>query len=214
MLTSRLTFIAELAKDKRVLDIGCVNHTLSTRQAKYWLHGVLRQHASHLVGLDYEKDPVEALRQEGYNVVCADATDFQLDEKFDVIVAGEIIEHLTCAAKLLECIRRHLLPGGKVVLTCPNANNVIYFLENCVFGHERDNTDHTCLFTPTTMSVMLQKCGYRALSYHFVAQNLAFYKNSTRGKLIAHGMWGVQMIAGTVRPSLCRNFITVAMPVP
>ena len=65
MLTSRSTFIAELARGKRVLDIGCVNHTLSTRQTGYWLHGILREHASHLVGLDYEKEPVEALRKEG-----------------------------------------------------------------------------------------------------------------------------------------------------
>lgn len=214
MLTRRSTFIAELAKGKRVLDIGCVNHSLSSRQAKYWLHGILRKNASYLVGMDYEKDQIECLKKEGYNAVYGDATDFNLDEKFDLIVAGEIIEHLTSPGKLLECAKRHLLPGGKLILTCPNANNVIYFIENCVMGYERDNTDHTCLFTPVTMGVMLQKCGYRAISFHFVAENLAFYKPTFLHRMLAHGMWSIQAIAGSIRPCLCKNFITVAESLP
>ena len=212
MLLRRSTFVAELAEGKRVLDIGCVNHTLSTRQAKYWLHGILRERAAWLVGLDYEKDQVETLRREGFNVVCADATDFNLGAQFDLIVAGEIIEHLTCPGKLLDCARRHLAPQGKLVLTCPNANNMLYFLENCLMGHEQDNTDHTCLFTPTTMSVLLRKCGYRPVSFHFVAENLAYYKGSAGRKVLAYIMWFAQLMAGVFRPCLCKNFITVAEP--
>lgn len=213
MLLRRSTFVAELAAGKRVLDIGCVNHTLSTRQAKYWLHGILHAKAAYLVGLDYEKDQVEALRSEGFNVVCADATDFNLGDQFELIVAGEIIEHLTCPGRLLECAKRHLAPRGKLVLTCPNANNILYFLENCLIGHEQDNDDHTCLFTPTTMSVLLRKCGYRPVSYHFVAENLAYYKGSVARKALAHAMWFAQLAAGVFRPCLCKNFITVAEPI-
>ena len=123
MLLRRSTFVAGLAEGKRVLDIGCVNHNLSTRQAKYWLHGILRERAAYLVGLDYEEDQVESLRREGFNVVCADATDFNLGDQFELIVVGEIIEHLTCPGRLLECAKRHLAPRGKLVLTRPNANN-------------------------------------------------------------------------------------------
>ena len=77
-------------------------------------------------------------------------------------------------------------------------------------GHEQDNTDHTCLFTPTTMSVLLRKCGYRPVSYHFVAENLAYYKGSVGHKALACTMWFAQLVAGVIRPCLCKNFITVA----
>lgn len=77
-------------------------------------------------------------------------------------------------------------------------------------GHEQDNTDHTCLFTPTTMSVLLRKCGYRPVSYHFVAENLTYYKGSVGRKALAHTMWVAQPMAGVFRPCLCKNFITVA----
>jgi SAM-dependent methyltransferase len=213
MLLRRAAFLAELADGRRVLDIGCVNHTLSTRQPEYWVHGILRKKAAYLVGLDYEQSAVESLQKEGFNVVCADATDFDLGERFDLVIAGEIIEHLTSPGNLLECAKRHLAPSGKLVLTCPNANNVLYFLENCLIGREQDNSDHTCLFTPTTMSVLLQKCGYRPLGFYFVAENLAYYKHTLSRKLLAHVMWSVQAAAGLIRPSLCKNFITVAEPV-
>ena len=204
--------MAPLARGKRVLDIGCVNHTTSTRQKQYWLHGILREQAAYLVGLDCEKEQVEQLRKEGYNVVCADAMDFNLGQQFDLVFAGEIIEHLTCPGKLLACAKRHLAPQGRVVLTCPNANNILYFLENCLIGREQDNTDHTCLFTPTTMTVLLRKCGYRPISFHFVAENLAYYKGTAIRKALAHVMWAIQATAGVFRPCLCKHFITVAEP--
>ena len=80
-------------------------------------------------------------------------------------------------------------------------------------GHEQDNTDHTCLFTPTTMGVLLRKCGYRPVSFHFVAENLAYYKGSVSHKVLAYTMWFAQLAAGVFRPCLCKNFITVAEPV-
>jgi 2-polyprenyl-3-methyl-5-hydroxy-6-metoxy-1,4-benzoquinol methylase len=113
MLLRRSAFIGPLARGKRVLDIGCVNHTLSTHQMRYWLHGILREQAAYLVGLDCEKEQVEQLRKEGYNVVCADATDFNLGQQFDLVFAGEIIEHLTCPGKLLACAKRHLAGSVK-----------------------------------------------------------------------------------------------------
>jgi hypothetical protein len=128
MLLRRSTFVAGLAEGKRVLDIGCVNHNLSTRQAKYWLHGILRERAAYLVGLDYEEDQVESLRREGFNM-------------------------------------------------------------------------------------LLRKCGYRLVSYHFVAENLPYYKGSVARKTLAHAMWFAQLVAGVFRPCLCKNFITVAEPI-
>jgi len=79
-------------------------------------------------------------------------------------------------------------------------------------GHEQDNIDHTCLFTPTTMSVLLRRCGFRPVSYYFVAENLAYYKSSPGRKALAHIMWVMQVMGGIFRSCLCKNFITVAEP--
>jgi SAM-dependent methyltransferase len=201
-----------MAKGKRVLDLGCVDHTLSTRQSSYWLHGIIRQHASYVLGLDYEREEIERLKTEGYHVVWGDAVNFSLQETFDLIVAGEIIEHLTCPRGLLDCAKSHLRPGGKLILTCPNANNILFFIENCLLGYEYDNSDHTCLFTPRTMTVLLRKCGYRPVCFHFVAENFFHSKSTVLEKMIAHAMWALQVAAGLIRPSLCKNFITIAEP--
>lgn len=80
-------------------------------------------------------------------------------------------------------------------------------------GFEWDNNDHTCLFTPTTMTVLLKKCGYRSISYYFVAENFCSFKPTIPQKLMAHAMWILQVAVGLIRPSLCKSFITVAEPI-
>lgn len=150
------------------------------------------------------------MRAEGYAAIAGDATDFSLDEAFDFIVAGEVIEHLPCPGKFLACALRHLKPGGELILTCPNANCLLYFIENCLLGYELDNSDHVSLFTPTTLRVMLRKCGFEAKSFHFAAENLAHYQPTAIRRFVAIAMWLVQYAAGLVRPSLCRHFITIA----
>jgi 2-polyprenyl-3-methyl-5-hydroxy-6-metoxy-1,4-benzoquinol methylase len=47
-----------------------------------------------VVGVDIQKEDVERLRKLGYEVVWGDVTTINLGKKFDVIVAGELIEHL------------------------------------------------------------------------------------------------------------------------
>ena len=77
--------------------------------------------------MDYEADEIEKLKAAGYNVVSADATHFDLQQKFDAIVAGELIEHLSNPGLFLDCSSRHLQNNGLLILTTPNANCLIYF---------------------------------------------------------------------------------------
>jgi hypothetical protein len=47
----------------------------------------------------------------------ADAQDFGLDQNFNTVVAGEVIEHLEDPGRFLACARQHLAPGGRIVLS-------------------------------------------------------------------------------------------------
>lgn len=212
IILNRCQFVAERVRGKSVLDIGCVDHDFSNRERGHWLHDDIRATASRVVGLDYERTHVEAMQAEGYDVVVGDATDFDLDEKFDVVVGGELIEHLINPGNFLHCVRKHLKPGGELVLTTPNGNCLIYFLENLILGRELENVDHNCLYTPFMMNSLLNKTGFEMTDIIFVAESTAHFHTSYWAKALVSIIQVVQVFCGFFRPSLCHQFVAIARP--
>lgn len=49
-----------------------------------------------------------------------DAQKFELNEKFDIIITTDMIEHLVFPDSFFECSYKHLNPGGLLVITTPN----------------------------------------------------------------------------------------------
>lgn len=133
----RQTYIVEIARGQRVLDIGCVG-----ADGALALHRRLSSVAAHCTGIDLTAS-------EG--VVVADAQSFELGESFDVIIAGEVIEHLGHPRGLLDSCGRHLPVGGRLIVTTPNPYSALS-LARAVVGLEVPNEpSHVLLFDPTTL---------------------------------------------------------------
>jgi 2-polyprenyl-3-methyl-5-hydroxy-6-metoxy-1,4-benzoquinol methylase len=136
--TDKDQFILERCRGQRVLDIGCVNHTLEATRLPDWRHAQISKVASSVVGLDYEKDTVAQLVAQGWTIVAGDAQHFDLSanypQGFTRIVASELIEHLVDPGSFLRCVRNHLAPGGELILSTPHAYGFAFFLEILLFG--------------------------------------------------------------------------------
>lgn len=122
----RIEWIVEHIRGKDVLDIGCVGESYTCGHSR-WLHGILRKYARFVMGIDNNFDGVMRLREKGYNCVFANAENFSLPYKFDVVVASEVIEHLCNPGLFLDCVKRHLRPNGYLILTTPNARSPSHF---------------------------------------------------------------------------------------
>ena len=94
---------------KRVLDVGCVGGLdRSKPDRSEWLHEFVKDHASSVVGLDFAEREVKRLQEEGYDIRVGDVEKTDLNETFDCVVGGEIIEHLMNVGAFLENMKRHL----------------------------------------------------------------------------------------------------------
>lgn len=154
----RLPYLTAQVAGRRVLDVGVVEHRAESRASEQWLHRHLVDAARSCRGVDILADDVAALRAEGFDVVCHDLTESPLDDTFDVIVVGEVIEHLGNPEALLANCRRMLLPGGRLILTTPNP----YMLHRAVRGlrsADRESADHVALFGPTHLLALGQRTG-------------------------------------------------------
>lgn len=210
----RYKTISGLCRGKRVLDVGCVDHDLSNRRKSIWLHKILHECAASVTGLDYDAMSVSLLQREGYRVIRADATNFDLGQNFDVVIAGELIEHLSNPAGFLACAKKHLAPDGLLLLTTPNAQGLCYCLQNLVLGHELENPDHVCFYTPRTLAALLRKCGFEMVSAAYIVG----MRPQGHDRLFFHFLALLKNIIKLpfylLRPSLCHRFLAVARPLP
>lgn len=109
--------LQQIGRGKRVLDVGCLGGQLS----RYML-----EHGNEVWGVEINSAAAEVATRRGIRVKVADVEKglpFE-SESFDVIHAGEVIEHLyDTKAFFAEC-RRVLKPGGIFLFTTPNLNSL------------------------------------------------------------------------------------------
>ncbi len=161
---------------RKVLDLGCVCHNLDNTQGPDWLHGIVKAHAREVVGVDYLEDEVDALRRCGYNVVCANVETMDLDETFEVIVAGDLIEHLSNFGLFMETLVRHLAPGGVVLLSTPNPVNLLRMVGVLLRGGAGANSEHTCWFTAQVLQQLAARYGFVVSDVAYVDDSYQYYR--------------------------------------
>src|SRR5688500_8957596 len=99
-LVQRLELMKSLCIGKKVIRLGCTNwpYTKAAIDGGVLLHSDLAAVADELYGFDFDQEGIDVLASEGFsNLFQADLEHLEkidLDETFDVIIAGDMIEHL------------------------------------------------------------------------------------------------------------------------
>jgi 2-polyprenyl-3-methyl-5-hydroxy-6-metoxy-1,4-benzoquinol methylase len=165
-------FVADFVTGKTVLDVGCIAHSASSEKSDLWLHGFIVKRASYTLGVDILEHDVQTLRELGYNIVCGDVTTIDLPEKFDFVVAGEIIEHVSNPGAFISNMARHLKDGGRLVITTPNCFFFLHYLEFLFSsGDNRWNPEHVAWYDIFTLGNMLRTNGYELVEYHYLTRS-------------------------------------------
>lgn len=176
--TTRMEFIKKYVINKEVLNVGCVG------TASYeFLQKEISKIAKNVIGVDIDKKGLEKLKKMGYNVIYGDVQNpsFNLRKKFDVIVAGEIIEHLENAGIFLENMRKHLKNDKLLLLTTPNAREISYHLKR-IFGRIKDEKEfmdktHVCMYSKQTITQLLERYNFKIIEFAYLDM---YVKNKKR----------------------------------
>lgn len=167
---NRLEYITSLCKDKVVLDLGCIRHNADyALQSSIWVHKAIVSVAKEVTGVDYLPEEIAKLNKHGYNIIYADVCErMDLNVKYDVIMAGDIIEHLVDFKSLFNNIKRLLKPGGILILTTGNPFYAGMHYYMALRGNYIVNPEHTCWLCPATMAQLLDRSGFEIAELRFI----------------------------------------------
>jgi SAM-dependent methyltransferase len=170
--------IVETARGRRVVHLGFVDELMASKLASgVWLHAKLADAASSLVGLDNSEEGVRAATEAGFEAYAVDAQSAEAVKALglapaDVIVAGEIIEHLDAPGPFLRALLGLAKPETTLVLTTPNAYRILNFVAP-LSGSELIHPDHTAWHSPQTLRTLLERSGWHV-------EDVAYYYNPSR----------------------------------
>ena len=147
----RQKFILTECIDKTVLDIGC----------KGDLHSDIKLIAKRVYGIDHAEvkdDPdffkVELTKEE-----------IPLLEGIEVIICGEVLEHLSNPGLFLEELKKKY-PNKKKIFSVPNAFGIFHttWIRK---GEENVNNDHVAYYSWKTFTTLVKRYGYEVSGFYW-----------------------------------------------
>jgi 2-polyprenyl-3-methyl-5-hydroxy-6-metoxy-1,4-benzoquinol methylase len=151
--------LGAVSAGERVLDVGCGEGELAARLASA---------GAEVVAVDVAEEALRRAR------VAHPELDLRLidgegdwdlpDAAFDVVWAGEVIEHVADTATWLSEVRRVLRPGGRLLLTTP-AHGLLIRLRLALWPgafeeHLHPLGDHLRFYTRRGLSALLEDFGF------------------------------------------------------
>lgn len=188
-----------IGPNKLVLDLGCGDGFLMTR---------MRSLNNQIIGVETAESAILKARKKGfkiYDLLLEDKWCESITEKFDVVFAGEIIEHIFDTDNFLQNIRKVLKTNGRLIITTPNVASLgrrifLLFGKNPLLETTARDYDagHIRYFTRSTLKKLLIENDFKIIQ---IESSVVNFSNS--------GNFFSSLLA-KVFPSLGNNIIVVA----
>jgi SAM-dependent methyltransferase len=154
-LTRRSEFLlSELAGGERLLDVGCGAGEFSAIAAGA---------GAAVIGVEVAEAALARARRAhpdlDFRLAQIDAALPFDDTSFDIVWAGEVIEHVADTARWLSEVRRVLVPGGRLLLSTPSHGRV-RLLVGGIERYSEPLGDHLHLYSVASLHRLLDEFGF------------------------------------------------------
>ena len=184
-------------KNKKVLDIGCGLGIFTEFFLKM---------GAQVTALDVSKSVILAnkTRNPKAKFVCQNAEEIELRERFDLIFAKDLIEHLKNDQKFIQNLNKYLNQDGIILLNTQNSHSFNYLFQNSIARSKGNyqwkgwDPNHYRFYSRITLKKLLVKNGFIPIkwfgSYYFPYRALEIWfkkkgKWPTCRLIEKYGLW-------------------------
>lgn len=161
--------LSHVADGSRVLELGC---------ATGYMTRALAASGCEVTVVDVDRAALERARAHAAAALELDLERERLPAhvRADVVLCADVLEHLRSPETVLADLRRHLLPGGRVVVSLPNIAfwRIRWQLLRGRFDYEETgilDTTHLRFFTYDSVQRLARGAGYRVRSAEGVSES-------------------------------------------
>lgn len=167
----REEIIKKYIKDKDVLDVGCVGQTTA-----YNLWDEMKPFAKSLAGIDM-------VPSKDKGIVFGNMENYLFGKKFDVVLLGDIVEHVDNQGLLLDNIKKHMKPESYLIITTPNAKWPTVFMPT--------NPTHTLWHDRCTLYNILERHDFEVVDFRYYYGNKKNYPFPLRPLILRQSMLAI-----------------------
>ncbi len=160
---THMLLLGQVPVGSKVLDIGCAAGYLG----KY----LATEKGCEMWGVEPEPEMYHTAKQNGYNIVINKNIEEALSDsslvgqRFDILIIGDVLEHLLFPEKILFLLKGLIKGGGKLLISLPNVAH--YSIRRSLLCGRWNMTDsgimdrtHIHFYTLNTAREMLEKSGW------------------------------------------------------
>lgn len=180
----RIEYLKEAMTNREVLDFGCGPGGFLLKA---------RSKTLSVMGIELESRLQSHFQENNLNVV-QHIQDLPFDQKFDLITAFHVVEHLEDPADILRQLATKLRGGGRIIIEIPSSADALLTLyKNVPFSEFTYWSCHLFLFNSSNLQLLAKKAGLK-LNYvdhiqRYPLSNHLFWLS--QGKPGGHQVWCV-----------------------
>jgi len=166
----KANYILSRVADKDILDVGSGGDLIYVGEhanIDEFLCNKMKNVAKELVLLEIEKKAAQKLRTYGFYAIHGNAETINLRRKFDVIVLGDVIEHVDNVGMLIENMKRHLKRDGEIIITTANPHFMGHFFRAMTLRKPRVQYDHTSFITESNLEEICRRHSLKIIDFKY-----------------------------------------------